>query len=181
MINLLSIDDRQAVRAEYRHRLFILGSLLIFGLILISLIILGSFVFILSLRRDAVSGQIEATRQQFASTELEATRQLIGQANDAIKIINPTTDQELISAIWERLITLRGPGVRLNHLAFSSLGESQVAVNGQSQTRANLLAYLENLKRSGYFLRVESPIKNIIRERDITFSLLVTLAPAKIK
>mgnify|MGYP001564266214 CR=1 FL=1 len=177
MINLLSIEDRKAVRAEYRHRLFVVGGLLTLGLILIALIILSSFAFILSLRRSEVEGQIETIRKEFAVAELDQAREVIKQTNNSVKIFTATSSQAAISAVWGDLITARTPGIRLTRLSFSppSKDGGQVVVEGKSETRATLLAYLDKLRQVEYFSEVDSPIKNIIQERDLTFTLTAIL------
>ncbi len=175
MINLLSTEDRRAVRAEYRHRLFVVGGLLTLGLILITIIILASFAYILSLHRGEVEEKLVTVRQQFASAELDEAREMIKQSNNSIKIFSATSSQEMVSSIWASLITARIPGIRLTRLAFSAQTANQVVVEGKSQTRAVLLAYLETLRQDKKFLTVDLPIKSIIQERDLVFTLTATL------
>ena len=89
MINLLLPVDRKAVRAIYRHRLFVVGGLLTFGLALIALIIVSSFAFILSLRRGEVLGQIMIAKQQFSADALAKVHQTVSEVNASIKILGP--------------------------------------------------------------------------------------------
>lgn len=175
MINLLSIEDRQAVRAEYRHRLFVVGGWLALGLILIAIIILSSFVYILSLHREEVGEKIATVRQAFASTELDQAREVIKQTNNSIKVLTASPSQATISSIWASLISARTSGVLLTRLSFSLQNANQIVVEGKSQTRASLLAYLDKLRQVEMFSVVDLPIKSIIQERDLVFSLTVTL------
>jgi len=179
MINLLPATDRQALRSEYRHRLFIVGGLLTFGLTIIILIIISSFAFVLSLRRDEVLGQINASRQGFSMDKLTTIQQAIKEANSLIKILAVIPSQESISAVYRRLIDKRGVGIQLTHFKFLGEGSGRVEISGRGVTRTDLLSYIDTLKTDTHFQSVESPVKNIIRERDITFNLTVTLAPYK--
>lgn len=178
MINLLFPADQKAIRAEYRHRLFVVGGLLTFGLALIALIIVGSFAFILAQRHREVSGQITAAREQFASSELDRVRRGVEQANAAAKILAVAPTFEPVTTIYQRLIDKRVAGIQLTQLAFSIEGGGKVEVSGKSPTRAALMTYLETLRTDDHFRNVESPVKNIIRERDVAFNLTVTLAPS---
>ena len=179
MINLLLPTDQKALRAEYRHRLFVVGGLFSFGLILIAAIIIGSFAFILAGRRNEALGQITAARRGFAGDDLAEGQQAIEEANVATKIVVAPFSSESLAAISRRLIDKRGPGIQLIRLGFSAEGAGRGEVEGKSTTRASLLKYLDALRADSHFRSVDSPIKNIIRERDITFSLAITLASPK--
>ena len=176
MINLLFPADQKAIRAEYRHRLFVVGGWFVFGLILIALVIVGSFVFIISGRYNEVREQVAAAQREFAGDELAKARQTVEQANAATEVLlaNPASESPII--VYRRLIDARGPGIRLTQIGFSSAGRGRVEITGQSATRAALLAYLDKLRTEPHFQSVDSPIKNIIRERDVAFTLTIVLA-----
>ena len=179
MINLLLPIDRKTIRTEYRRRLFVVGGLLTFGLALIALIIVSSFAFILSWRRDEVLGQITTTQQQFSTAELAKARQTVEEANASIKILGVISPRAPVALILKQLIDKRTAGIQLTSSKFTAQGTGSVEVAGKSQTRVALLAYLEALRAEPRFLKVESPVKNIIRERDVTFSLTITMVPPK--
>ena len=179
MINLLLPDDRKIVRAAYRHRLFVVGGLLTSGLTLIVLIIFSSFTFILSLRRDEVLGQTTLARQQFASDELDAAQKSINEINASLKTFEAPATNEAVTAVYKRLIDKRVPGIQLTHLQFLAEDGARVEIDGKSPTRDDLLAFLEALRVDSYFQSVESPVKNIIRDRNIDFHLTVMLSPIK--
>lgn len=179
MINLLLPIDRKAVRTEYHRRLFVVGGLLTFGLALIALVVLSSFAFVLSLRRGEVAEQIAGVKQQFSVEDLTKAGKDIGQINSAIKIFAATAPHEPITDILKKIIDKRSAGIQLTSLKFTTQGDSSVTVSGKSQTRVALLDYLEDLRAEPRFLKVESPVKNIIREKDIAFNLTITMAPLK--
>jgi len=179
MINLLLPVDRKAVRAVYRHRLFVVGGLLTFGLALIALIIVSSFAFILSLRRGEVLGQIMIAKQQFSTDALAKVQQTVSEVNASINILGPVPGHESVADILKQLIDKRTAGIQLISFKFVAQENGTVEVAGKSQTRVALLAYLEALRAEPRFSKIESPVKNIIRERDVTFNLTVTMAPPK--
>ncbi|MFH1170253.1 MAG: hypothetical protein V1704_01700 [Candidatus Vogelbacteria bacterium] len=179
MINLLIPSDRQKARAEYRRRLSIMVGLLSFSLILIVNIILGAFAVILSWRRDEALARVAVVHREFASEELTAARRTTGEINTTVKILVTKPLMAPISTIYQHLIEKRLVGVKLTRLEFTATDGGQVSVDGQSETRATFLAYLEALRADTYFQRVESPVKNIIREQDITFNMVLILAPTK--
>ena len=179
MINLLLLNDRQLIRAEYRHRLFIVGGLLVFGLAFILLIIIGSFGFIISQRRDGVLEQVTAAKLESATADLAAARKTVEETNSVLEILTQATADESTSFLFRKLIEARGSGVKLNHLEFVTDGGGRIELTGRSETRAALLAYLEALRTDPHFQEIKSPIKNIIQERDLTFELVVTLPSPK--
>lgn len=179
MINLLPFPDRKAVRAEYRHRLFVIAGLLSFGLTLITSIILGSFAFILFSRRNEVLQQIAAARRQFAAEEFAAARKLIEETNESVKILRAAPSGESVASVYKRLIDERAPGIKLIRLGFSAEGGGRVDIDGRSPTRAVLLDFLDALGADSRFQSVDSPVKNIIRERDIDFHLTVVIDRVK--
>ncbi len=180
MINLLLPAQRKLARAEYRHRLFIVGGLLTFSLIMVVLIIISSFAFILSRRRAEVLEQIAAARREFAGSDLETARRAVSDINSLIKTLATPAGHESIAAVYRQLIEARPSGIQLTKLEWQRAGVGQIEISGRSETRAALLAYIDSLETDPYFQKVASPVKNIIRERDISFNLTVTLAPPKI-
>lgn len=179
MINLLLPADQKAVRAEYRHRLFVVGGLLAFGLALVALIIVSSFALILSWRRNEVAGQIAGVKQQFSTAELVKTSKVVEQTNGSLKILASIPIHEPVADILQQLIDQRTSEIKLTDFKFTAEGSGLIEVQGKSQTRAALLAYLEALRTDSHFSGVESPVKNIIRERDVSFNLIITMSPLK--
>jgi Tfp pilus assembly protein PilN len=179
MINLLTTADSQAVRAEYHRRLFVVVGLLSLSLILIINIVIGAFALILSWRRDEALARVAVAHREFTSEKLVTARRTTNEINTATKVLVAKPLAQPISTIYQHLIEKRLAGVQLTRLEFTATDGGQVSVDGQSTTRAAFLAYLEALRADPYFQRVESPVKNIIRERDISFNLTVFLAPTK--
>ena len=179
MINLLAPTDRQVVRTEYRRRLFIVAGLLSFSLIFIAGIILGAFALILSWRRDEALGRVAVAHREFTPEELVTARRTAGEINTATKILTAKPLARPISAIYQRLIEKLLAGIKLTRIEFTIANGGQILIDGQSATRVAFLAYLEALRADAYFQKVESPVKNIIRERDITFNLTLILASVK--
>ena len=104
MINLLPLTDRRKIRAEYRHRLFIVIGLLSFSLILIAGIIIGAFAVILSWRRDEALARVAVAHREFTSAELATARRTTGEINTVIKVLTDKLSSAPISDIYPRFI-----------------------------------------------------------------------------
>lgn len=78
------------------------------------------------------------------------------------------------SALLDRFVH-PGPGITLLSVTLGS--EGQVSLAGHAATRGDLLRFEEGLRVSQRFYEITFPLANIIRERDIRFSVQGTLKP----
>lgn len=80
------------------------------------------------------------------------------------------------SDILDEMIKSAGPGVAVTSLTVRKGGE--VTMLGVARGRSDLLNFEKNLRDSGRFQNISSPLSNIVRENNINFTLQGTLKSA---
>lgn len=56
-------------------------------------------------------------------------------------------------------------------------GVYQILIGGRSKTRDAFLAFIDELKKSSFVKDVDSPISNLLQEKDTNFAITITLQP----
>lgn len=70
------------------------------------------------------------------------------------------------------VILNRQPGIEVSGM---TIDVGTVSITGHADARRNLLAFEQHLKDTGMFTAISSPLSNIIRETNITFTLQALL------
>lgn len=172
MINLLLPIERNKRRAEYRQRLFVTAGLLSLAFLLIILVIAGSLYWFIRFRRAEVEQNLASIKHEFAGANLDQAAAEIKRTNDELKHLRVGGIASTPSLILDHLIAPRG-AVTLRQIAYRSAADQPtlVSVTGKSPTRQEFLNYLSRLQGDPLFVKIESPVKNLIQEKNLAFNL----------
>ncbi len=175
MINLLLPDYQQKVRADYRRRwLVVAGSLFLIWLLII-FIIAASLYWFVRLRRAAAVEALALIKNDTVILEIEKQAAAIKEANILVKHLRTKPPPASPAAVIRRLIDRRG-SIIISEIAyrFSPNAPPTVKLVGKSPTRQEFLVYLETLRADPELAKVDSPVKNLIQEKNLSFTLEVT-------
>jgi Tfp pilus assembly protein PilN len=182
-LNLLPPQEKKEIEFLRFFRLIAsLGIWLTVILIIFSLILVSAF-FSLDLLLDSQQELIETRKQEEKNQSLAQIEERINQANSNIsKIFLKQQGIILWTLILEELTEIIPEGLSLDLLS-SSKESRKIKLNGFSPDRDKLLVFAESLKQSSYFQDIESPLSNLIKQKDIDFTLnfLIASTSAKIK
>lgn len=174
-MNLLPALEKKRNQREYWLRLsvtsfVVLGVVFVFG----ALMILPSYFLVEGKRSSLLRGadtfnggdDVLSTAQQIE----EMTRQM-AHAEEL-----PISGD--IARHMEQIIEVRPGGVTLSSLFFQKqAGERRFTISGVAQTRESLASYTTALQEIDAFSKVAVPISNFAQNRNISFSMSITLAP----
>ena len=174
-INLLPLDERQALRAEEAVRAVIFFTVLTVAVFAVGLVFLApSFLTVRftegELRRSLELEENTAGHKSARDTILRA--RAAGEALAEIR--SYAADPVRASKILERFF-VPGEGVTVQSLLVRKSGE--LALTGHAATRGQLLRFEEALRASDRFHEITFPLSNITRERDIQFAVQGKLKP----
>lgn len=175
MINLLPNSKKQVVRAEYRRRvavvalsLFLAASFFAFLFLVPSYLL--SYLKLVSLEERAAlfkkSIEEETAAKELARLETELSLLRVGETAPSA------------SAFIEAVVKEKGAAVRLKQISYERRGKTaKFDVSGSAATRASLIAFVDRLKARNEFEDVYSPISNLVKDKDITFTVQISIAP----
>lgn len=172
MSNLLPEKSKEEIHSKFFYRKLTVLTMMIAFLVFIACVLLLAIHIYLSF-----GGVIEREKGKSLS-ELSPTDQLLVKEaqslNQKLEVLLPSEDSILPSEVILSAIDDNIEGVRLHHLALECQIQTKtciVAVLGRAENRQSLLDYVAKLKQNKLFKTVESPINNLISDKDSQFSL----------
>jgi hypothetical protein len=176
MINLLPNSLIHQNLTEYRRRLLGLGliwlSVVILTLIAIELFYLES-VRIKSAGLDTFPARLEPDdfkRRQAATRSIQDLKH-------KLKIVAPVAKADEPSVQLASLLSLRPAGIKLTAIQYarSATGKRTITLAGVAENREVLLNFIARLETWPDLVAVRSPLDNLIRGRDLAFSINLEL------
>lgn len=173
-INLLPHSEKQSYHMELTRRLvgfYSVGILCVLAIFIGLLLSINAYLAIQHtlLREQIASFEFSPNTRRVQGMELivreftEAARKLQG-VKGSLVALHPLL-REFESAI--------PPGVTLQGVSLDARANKGTVV-GSAATRNDVIAFEERLEALEWIVSVESPLSNLIRERDISFSFGVT-------
>ncbi|MBI4136370.1 MAG: hypothetical protein HY481_02385 [Candidatus Vogelbacteria bacterium] len=176
MINLLLSDYQQKLRADYRHRLFAVAGFLLLVWLLIILIIAVSLYWFVHLRRTEAEATLASVKNDTLAAAIEKQAAAIKEANILTKHLRAETTTVSPAAVIRRLTDRRG-AITIREITYSLSPNAPpvVKLTGKSPTRQEFLVYLEALRTDPGLDEIDSPVRNLIQEKNLSFTLEVTI------
>lgn len=113
----------------------------------------------------------KAASLKFRAQETEEKIQMISRTTEDINTALAKSDKA--SALFAMFFRFAETGVALSTLDIKSDGI--VLISGTASTRRNLLAFEKEMRKSGRFLEISSPLSNIVEETNAQFTIRGTL------
>ena len=130
----------------------------------------------LNLQKGELLRELEAARKSPILERVEEVEVSIKKTNERLRIFSRSLDREnRISHILEVALGYRQSTVSLAELTFN--GPNEFRLKGFAGTRDDLLVFIGLLSGSDLIAEVNSPISNLLKDRNIEFSLTFTVLP----
>lgn len=172
MFKLLTDQARQKVAHEYAVRRAIV---ILCGLILVFLIgvigLLPSFVLSNARQNEALERMRVINSVERGEDESGLTDWLL-LTNQMLIALSPKLDTDRPSDFIEQVINQNLKGVHL--VGFSWVkkeGNVALSVDGVAQDRQTLITFENHLNTSGHFSKINLPISNLAKDKDIDFQI----------
>lgn len=174
-LNLLPPEEKRDLAYIIRARAIaaVAGGL---GLaLIIFMALLLPTVFFVAFQKSEVVRALEIERESQRRSGISAQTAEIQSANRLAEIVlNREKNPARIYPLFESVFRDAPPQVRLGIIRFR-FQERELALEGFSPARSDLLGFIAALNRNPLIKSVSSPVTNIIKEADIKFSLAVKL------
>lgn len=181
MTNLIAPDDKRHLLRDYRQRRLVVVGYLSFLLWLIVLVLLVSFYFVASYRLSSLRKalQAETSLQSAQTSALEG--QSVGEINEKLamfKTVDQLADTPPATLIMRHLASARPTGIRVSSVDYSLSPDNSagLTVRGTTATRKALVNYIDKLKLDPLFIKVESPVANLIQDSRSSFQITLSAA-----
>lgn len=178
MLNLLPKEQKNVLRKEYTNRLVVVWLGAIIAVLVISLVLLAPSYFLTKVRANEATAELENAKQILAaklppSDVVSAVQSAVRSADALRPLTKPQSVFELI-----KIFEIKPAGVTLSSISFdeaTDLGPAKMIVQGRAADREKLTMFSRSLESRVEFASVDVPVSNFVREKDIYFSMTITL------
>lgn len=174
MINLLPQTAILKTKADYRQRRFIVVAYLFAALLFIASVILATFYLRVHLLKNIFAEQV-ARAENNETEEFNQLADDLAQASARARALRGLSAEGLLTGLIGRVLSHRS-SVNLSGFRFTQNTEGLFLfdVTGRAATRQDFLKFVESLRQDPGFL-VESPVSNLIKDRELDFKLKITV------
>ncbi len=178
MLTLLLPEEQKKIKREYTLRLVVVSlSLLALLFLLVSFLLLPSYF--LSRTKQVSVGEREVLLKKSdvsetarkAKAELEISRDEMKLLSGGFQSASSTL---FASEALRALISKEGAGITIQTFSFikkADAPQGKLVITGLSKTRADLVAFLQRIKKDSVFTTVDFPVSNLAKDTDINFTL----------
>ena len=172
MSNILPKDARLAVRSMYRARFIVAGSFVaLFVAGLCALALLPSYLAI----HAADIRDVPASSS--TKTASDADRASVSSIRTMLESLSPVlTATTTPSVVITKILSLRPPTIRIDHLTYSGGNPGTIVVTGSAATREAINGYRQVLSSDPFFKTVSVPVGDLTGAPGARFSLTLTNA-----
>mgnify|MGYP001570781901 CR=1 FL=1 len=178
-MNLLPAQIKSEIEKE-RHRrfIFVLGMFGVAALAVSIVLLLPSF-FMFSFQEKYLNLQLASVRQNSELEKAEEIGKIIEDLNKKSELVRLGKARSRPSSFYlVKIVELMPVGVSLNTFNFGrnkEKGTAEFSLQGTARERDDLLAFVKKLEDGQDFLKVVSPVSNLLAEKNFNFSLILEL------
>ncbi len=174
-LNLLPPPEKVNVAYEMRSRAVVAVATGFIAIIAVALIlVLPTIFFTVFQKSEAVRAVALETENQMHSNLATEAEVLQSARHLADTVLGADRKRFSPSLLFESIIRDTPPTLRLEALRVHPEGK-ELTIRGFAPTRSSLLTFLANLQKDSLIAKASSPVANLIKETDITFSISATV------
>lgn len=177
MINLIPPEAQHHIITEYWFRVVAVWLLMLAVAVGVVVILLVPAYVLVTNQVRAYAGA--ATAHTDGGGEQGDTVKALAQANLYAEAVVQGARRQPLLAIFDAIQAVSVPDVvMIKNYTFtrSETGLAQIKVDGTALTRRELITFRDKLNEQPLIEKVDLPISNLAKDKDITFSLTLTIA-----
>lgn len=188
MIDLLPALKKNAIREEYRLRVFVV-SLAVSSLVLILTIsaVLPTYFFTLS-RYGAFLAESQSDETQSRISQMKEMETTVRETNKKIDLLKNGTLTPRVKDVFLAILESKTEGIAITGFSYDIGGvvskkgkeessPSNISIQGRSSDRATLLAFKDALSQRTRFSTVDLPVSSLVKDTNLSFSINISMAP----
>ncbi|MEK7558510.1 MAG: hypothetical protein AAB507_01645 [Patescibacteria group bacterium] len=178
MINLLPDGYKGQIEKEYRGRLLIVALIFIFLTEIVSIMLLLPSYFISETKYYSA---LNRTLKDISANGADSlkTSDAIKKINDKIALLKISGgDKAQVGALINSIVAQKYSAIAIKSINYEMRGSTaKIDVLGVAKSRESLLGFVDRLKKEKYFAEVYSPVSNLVKDRNIDFSIQIAITP----
>lgn len=171
-LNLLPTQDRKRIGHKRLIRFFTLFHGIIAFLLVMGIVLLLPTYFFLFFQNKGAAELLAARKQITESEQARGAEARIQQTNATLRRLRTeyTLTQKSLTTPITDIVAKAPPGIILTFFSFEKK-TNRVLLRGNAATRNDLLQFVSAIRNHPAFREIESPVENILREKNASFTL----------
>jgi hypothetical protein len=177
MFNLLPENLKLKIKAEYAERRIVVILIFVISL-LISIIVMLLPTWLSSLYKEMeTKKESDKMNQYLATFNVTPTVDLIKSINQKLNILDTLLAYQKIIPNLDIIIAQKTSAIVLTSIAYTSASgdTATISIGGKAVTRDSLVTYVKKLQDTVKFKAVDLPISNLAKDKNISFTMNVTV------
>ncbi len=177
MFNLLPENLRKQITGEYRLRLAVISILLVIFIQVSFLVFLSPSWLVSYYKEKEYSLQSDELNKSLSTLDISSTTAFIKSFNTKLGIINDSLEYPKFIPIVDGILSKKNNNIRISGIYYSvnSATAGTLTLEGIGDTRESLVSFSENLRSIEHFKKVDLPISNLAKDKNIDFTISVTI------
>lgn len=175
MINLIPINTKKSITMEYWLRVVTVWAYLFSAALLVSIIITIPAYVLIDIQVASYENEAQSAEKDVLDFDM-VSKELTTASRQAVLVINDA-EKNVLSNYINLINQLEGPNIAVNNitLARAGAGVAPITITGEATDRASLAEFRDRLLNEESVLEVNLPISNLAQDRDIQFTITVTM------
>lgn len=177
MFNLLPENLRNAVIKEYRLRLTVVVMVFVILIQVSFLVFLFPSWLVSFYKEKDFSTQSDELSKSLSTLDISSTTSFIKSFNNKIGIINNALEYPKFIPILDDILAKKTGSIRISGMYYTvdSMNSGTLTLEGIGDTRESLVSFSDSLETIGYFKKVDLPISNLAKDRNIAFTISINI------
>jgi len=172
MVNLLPIENKIAIKKEYLRRLIVAFGLFSLATVLIAVLLLVFLLFLVNKEKADYSAYLSLEQKHLDFLDEGEVIPFVTDVNSKTAAFEANSDnRKKASDAIKMIIGAKAKGITINNF---SLSGKDISLGGTAATRNDLSFFVDNLKKEPLFEKIDSPLSNFLKEKDIRFNISIS-------
>jgi hypothetical protein len=173
MFNVLPDILKKEIKTDYQlHKWFVIVVAIFFLQVTFLISFLPSWVNSYSKEKE-LTDQVSSMSKSSSYQNADAASSVIESTNAKLKIISTNLGYPKITPLIKSILTNKAQGILISEIIYASSNATSAVISfgGVSNSRESLIKYADTLEQSKTFKKVDLPISNLAKNKDIDFSI----------
>lgn len=176
MVNLLTHEARRHLTRRYYARILtVLLGVLCAAFVASAVLLLPTYFFIHA-EADQAATYVAAAGEIASQRAKGASQETLSTFHESVTLLTSAHREPSYARILSLLTEQMTRGVALNAIkvTYKADGNATVSLSGVARTRAELIAYTNELKKVSEFRNIDIPVGDLVADVDSEFSVTLT-------
>jgi hypothetical protein len=172
IINLLPKEYRNQIAHEKLRRFFLLFYIRLFFMIAVGGVLLLPSYFYLTFQERDTQDQVDITRKSIEAQQVDIIEGAIRKANLQIDTLFRQPSTNVTSKLLDEVVLATPDTISFSQLTYDA-DKKTILIVGTATTRTVFLAFLDKLRASPSIDKVDSPLANLLKDVNTSFTITI--------